>query len=123
MTDLDEFLSELREMPFSEKIKILEEFTTSEVMNECYRRGAIRKFSASVIRPLSSFDNVDDYMKREEAAKPNAVMETVRENAEAISEYGAIWAKESEDILSLSFEMTAEIYVCKHPKTLKEEAL
>lgn len=123
MTDLDEFLSELREMPFSEKIKILEEFTTSEVMNECYRRGAIRKFSTTVIRPLSSFDSVDDYMKREETAKPNAVKETVWANLDQISEYGAVWATSSDDPLKSLFEMTAEIYVCKHPKTLKEEAL
>ena len=105
----------------SVKSKDLSQFSTRELLNEAYRRGAIRPFSQRFrVAPYMFKDEAEssEYMKH---VHQTVVRDLLIGNADTFQKYGAI------DMTTKDFTVThqesvieAEIYICKHPKIIKK---
>ena len=91
---------------------------TRDLLNECYRRRAIEKFSASV--------SVDQYMLK---AQPEAIDYVMRDLSREVWEFVQRNSKFYNDAMSItenkftSFmrtDFTGEIYICKHPTKVRK---
>lgn len=105
----------------SVKSKDLSQFSTRELLNEAYRRGAIRPFAQRfrVANHLAR-DDADsaEYMKH---VHQSVIRDLLIGNVDKFEKYGAI------DMKMQNFQHTmedsfveAEIYICKHPKIIKK---
>lgn len=92
--------------------------STRDLLNECYRRRAIEKFSASV--------SIDSYMLK---AQPEAIDYVMRDLSREVwdSVVGnskfyndAMAIKETPFASFMRTEFTGEIYVCKHPTKVRK---
>lgn len=96
----------------------LSSIPTRDLLNECYRRRAIEKFSASV--------SVDQYMLK---AQPEAIDYVMRDLSREVWEFVQRNSKFYNDAMSItenkftSFmrtDFTGEIYICKHPTKVRK---
>lgn len=96
----------------------LSDVSTRDLLNECYRRRAIEKFSASV--------SVDQYMLK---AQPEAIDYVMRDLSREVWEYvqrnskfynDAMVVKQSDVTSYMRTDFTGEIYVCKHPTKVRK---
>lgn len=92
--------------------------STRDLLNECYRRRAIEKFSASV--------SVDQYMLK---AQPEAIDYVMRDLSREVWEYvqrnnkfynDAMVVKQNDVTSYMRTDFTGEIYVCKHPTKVRK---
>jgi hypothetical protein len=92
-------------------------FSTQELLNECYRRRAIEKFTTSL--------SVDSYMMQQHPDMIDYAMrdlsrdvwDKVMSNKKFIDDAFVVNQTRMHSVMSTDFE--AEIYVCKHPTKVK----
>lgn len=102
----------------SVKTRDLAQFSTSELLNEAYRRGAIRPFSQRFnIAPFYTQDQNDakEYMRQ---VQKNVVHDLLIGNVDIFQKYGAVDMK-TRNSMDMDI-IEAEIYICKHPKIIKQ---
>ena len=95
----------------------LSRISTRELLNECYRRRAIDKFSASIEAPIEAFEDQEhnSHLKRHLDEKLWSVM------ADASKFYSEA-VIHSISALSAGYTrtLTGEVYICKHPSKVKK---
>ncbi len=99
-------------------IQDLSRVSTRDLLNECYRRRAIEKFSID--------KRADEYMAQNDASYAQYVMEQIRrdiwysvmDNKKFLSE--AVPIKHDHDMINRMHIYTSEVYVCKHPTSLRK---
>lgn len=100
------------------KTQDLSSISTRDLLNECYRRRAIEKFSVD--------RNADEYMVQNDRSYTEYVMDHIRkevwfavmDNKKFLPE--AVPIKHAHDSINRMHRYTAEVYVCKHPMSLKK---
>ena len=96
----------------------LSSIPTRDLLNECYRRRAIEKFSGSI--------SIDSYMlNAHPEAKEYALRDLSRELWDSVVTnskfYGdAMSIKESNVTSYMRTDFTGEIYICKHPTKVRK---
>ena len=96
----------------------LSHVSTRDLLNECYRRRAIEKFSF--------IDNIDkDYMMHNPDAKEYITHDLMKCLWTSICDdqkflQDALTIKEETDLAYRTIKLTGEIYVCKHPTKVRK---
>ena len=96
----------------------LSSVSTRDLLNECYRRRAIEKFTGSV--------SVDSYMLREHPdTKEYAIRDLSRNVWDAMTSNikfytDALVVKENVCLSHMRNDFEAELYVCKHPTKVRK---
>ena len=96
----------------------LSSVSTRDLLNECYRRRAIEKFSFT--------DNIDqDYMMHNPDAKKyithdlmKCLWTSICDNQKFLQD--ALTIKEETDLSYRTIRLTGEMYVCKHPTKVRK---
>lgn len=95
----------------------LSRISTRELLNECYRRRAIEKFTTSVEAPIEAFEDQEHNMHL-----IRNVEDRLWDNAVNSGKFYSEAVLHSVSATSHSFTrtLTAEIYICKHPSKVKK---
>lgn len=96
----------------------LSSVSTRDLLNECYRRRAIEKFSCA--------RHADDYMATHDGSYVKYLMEQIKrdvwdsvlDNKKFLSD--AVVVKHQPDFVNNMQVYTSEVYVCKHPTSLRK---
>lgn len=95
----------------------LSDISTRELLNECYRRRAIEKFTTSIEAPIEEFEDREHNMHL-----IRSVNERLWHNVEYSGKFYSEAAIHSVSATSKGYTraLTAEIYICKHPSKVKK---
>ena len=95
--------------------------STRDLLNECYRRRAIEKFTATSSVDTEVFDsnkNDDGFMRHIERDITHLLIDSMQQNRKFYTD--AVVVNETKNHSFMRYEFGAELFICKHPTKVRK---